>query len=69
MVVSHIARNHFLTCNIEANDQNEKKTNAHLGEVMKATEGGFEEISLPALTFKCLYLALLLLHHVQSVKK
>lgn len=36
-----------------------KENNAHLGEVMKAMEGGFEEISLPALTFKCLYLALL----------
>lgn len=25
---------------------------------MKATKGGFEKISLPALIFKCLYLAL-----------
>lgn len=35
-----------------------KENNSHLVGVMKATEGGFEEISLPAYTFKYIYLAL-----------
>lgn len=47
----------FFFFDMEGNDL--KQNNAHLSRVMKANKGGFEKISLPALIFKCLYLALL----------
>lgn len=56
--VFHIVKNHLLTCNIKRVIQ-KTHTYTHFGGVMKAMESGFAEINLPALIFKCLYLALL----------
>lgn len=61
------AKCRFLHCKKSLFDL--KENNAHFSGVMKAMEGGFEKITLPALIFKCLFLALLHSLAWRSVKK